>query len=1479
MSLIVDTKQVPGQVRAALGAAEQGADATGKNIGSKMSSGIATALKAGAIGSGLAVGGLMATALVKGMGRLTAIDTAEGKLRGLGHTAESTAQVMESALASVKGTAFGLGDAATIAASAVAAGIAPGEQLTNYLKLTADAATIAGTSLEEMGSIINGTTTSGVVFTDTLNQLSDRGVPIFTWLQDEYKVTGAELSKMVSDGEVDSATFRKVISDNIGGAALESGNTVKGAFENMKASIGRLGAEAIGPGFERLPAAMAGITAAFDETAKHVGPLAQAVDELIFGKLLPENFDIGGAIAGVTSKGLDFATAAVTSFGTWVDTAGPGIASKISGIFSAALDSDLVQTSGYRLTEVFNTLLGTVQKVGPSLAGIATSLVNASGALGVSSWGVFLSALEVTANIADAVLVPAFAALSGLMSANQGIVTALVGAYAGFKLISMVAATQGMQRLQGASTSAFGAFRNGARGIADTQRMFAATGTQISRLGASVAYLSTGTGSVARMASSFRNAQSSVSRFGSALGTAAAAGTGMRIAAGGLMNAMGGPFGIAMAAGIGALVLFGQNSQKAAAHQRELKEAAEGLGKALYASNGELNATTQRAAATALETSKLAGTGRSLVEFLEAVGVSGGVASKGLAGSRLEMQETLKVLEEQARIEAEVNKERVGKGSEGFASSALGSLFNIGGSKDKANEAANALADFKKLDEEARKVQESQTRLSFAAGFIDASGTSTALGTMTETMKQFQDSTGGAAAKIDILNGGLATLRGDSMSVEASQKAVNDALRSFGSAAAEAGAGVVDAGGKINTTTEAGSRLWDAMAQVQSAFDNAGSAAFTSAMQQTNSVEQAAAAAEAAGQRVRDDFINQQIQSGRTREYAEALANTYRLFPADLKTNVSVVGIPKAGAELDAFTKQQRQIAIDVELRRINSVDASLPAWSAERARAIWGIEGNHLGGRLPQYATGGKLPTTGPGTGMVDGFLGVGADGVPRARLDKGEWVINGRSSDKYDRELAAINAGTFPKLPGYAEGGRNGIANALAAGASVDGNKYAWGGTGPTNFDCSGFVGWLQQIVMGVTGSVKRLYTTYSLLGSSGVAGLQPGLGPAGTQFQVGVSEEHMAATVGGHSAESGGAHGTSGLDNGRANAQSSQFPFKWHLPNSMIAGWNEAQGTSIGATSEVTWTDKQELDLQSADIAVQQAKEARDKVYADEKKSQADRDQADVKVRQAEQKVVDLQAKKDEAGTGKKGPSPQAPELSKAYTDAEIERLEAQMQVDDADERRNDVYADAEASPNDRLRADIALQEAKDGLAEVLKGKQETGSKDYSLNGILKSFGHNAVDALFTGLEGQDYFGIGESRWLSTDFAELMGKPAIPAPTPATFTQAEIDAQTGGMSAAEILERWGVKAPKVFDDGGWLMPGEMGINLSQRPEPIFNSPGQLQAFAGSTLAPAKPTSVSNDHSVNFNAPISTANFEEFARWMRLEQQKKVHGFTGSW
>jgi TP901 family phage tail tape measure protein len=100
------------------------------------------------------------------------------------------------------------------------------------------------------------------------------------------------------------------------------------------------------------------------------------------------------------------------------------------------------------------------------------------------------------------------------------------------------------------------------------------------------------------------------------------------------------------------------------------------------------------------------------------------------------------------------------------------------------------------------------------------------------------------------------------------------------------------------------------------------------------------------------------------------------------------------------------------------------------------------VGGRIKGYADGGQLPTSGPGTDVTDGFLGVTSMGMPIARVDAGEWIINPRSSDRYNRELAAINAGTFPKLPGYANGGREyafgSTARGVLSGATEIHNHY---------------------------------------------------------------------------------------------------------------------------------------------------------------------------------------------------------------------------------------------------------------------------------------------------------------------------------------------------------------------------------------------------------------------------------------------------------
>ncbi|KUG58986.1 tape measure protein [Nesterenkonia jeotgali] len=82
------------------------------------------------------------------------------------------------------------------------------------------------------------------------------------------------------------------------------------------------------------------------------------------------------------------------------------------------------------------------------------------------------------------------------------------------------------------------------------------------------------------------------------------------------------------------------------------------------------------------------------------------------------------------------------------------------------------------------------------------------------------------------------------------------------------------------------------------------------------------------------------------------------------------------------------------------------------------GLQGYTSGGR-PN--SGYRLPSTGLGT---DQILGVNGAGMPVARVDDLEWIVNRRSSDKYNRLLGAINRDDprIQHLAGFTSGGRPG-------------------------------------------------------------------------------------------------------------------------------------------------------------------------------------------------------------------------------------------------------------------------------------------------------------------------------------------------------------------------------------------------------------------------------------------------------------------------
>ena len=129
------------------------------------------------------------------------------------------------------------------------------------------------------------------------------------------------------------------------------------------------------------------------------------------------------------------------------------------------------------------------------------------------------------------------------------------------------------------------------------------------------------------------------------------------------------------------------------------------------------------------------------------------------------------------------------------------------------------------------------------------------------------------------------------------------------------------------------------------------------------------------------------------------------------QTTGAINNIPREINILEVYTKRTNEI-----LQR-----STLPDLNGDASGN--GRPGLARGGRVRDVipgAAGGKVPGRAPTNLAMDNVLAT-VNGKPLA-VQSEEWIINGRSSKKYDRELAAINAGTFPKMPGFAEGGRFG-------------------------------------------------------------------------------------------------------------------------------------------------------------------------------------------------------------------------------------------------------------------------------------------------------------------------------------------------------------------------------------------------------------------------------------------------------------------------
>ena len=331
-----------------------------------------------------------------GINRAMQIDQARAKLQGLGHSGKEISSIMGSALTSVKGTAFGLGDAATVAATLSASGVSMGNDLTGALKLVADTATISGRSMTDIGAIFSSVAARGKLQGDDMLQLLSSGIPVLQFLAKQTGKTTAEVSDMVSSGQVDFKTFSAAMQKGLGGAAMSSGTTFAGAMANVKAALSRVSANALTVPMDALRRIFVALIPVIDKFGDAFKPMFDAVGARI-NAAMPGIVAAIGRLPAALTRAQAAIRAKVTSikqlFSRW-DIPLPKI--DVQAMFSGAAGAIGVVASAFSLLKGhLGPISGLVAKLTPSLVRLSGSLGGVGGVVrGLTSpLGIVLSLL------------------------------------------------------------------------------------------------------------------------------------------------------------------------------------------------------------------------------------------------------------------------------------------------------------------------------------------------------------------------------------------------------------------------------------------------------------------------------------------------------------------------------------------------------------------------------------------------------------------------------------------------------------------------------------------------------------------------------------------------------------------------------------------------------------------------------------------------------------------------------------------------------------------------------------------------------------------------------------------------------------------------------------------------------------------------------------------------------------------------------
>ncbi|OZF40746.1 hypothetical protein CH296_00370 [Rhodococcus sp. 14-2496-1d] len=857
--------------------------------------------------------------------------------------------------------------------------------------------------------------------------------------------------------------------------------------------------------------------------------------------------------------------------------------------------NDLLGAQKIILAEVNSQFAGSAVAFGETTAGGIAKAQNALGNFGEEIAGRVIPAV----NALSSFLLPVFDGLAG----NTDTVLAVVAAFVAWKVIPPILSNVSAATARAIATTRMLATTQG--GIINTSRVGA---VQMGRFGTAIQQIGASRPAIAGIQGAFVNAATGAARFSTAAGLAAASGTALKLAGGGIVSALGGPFGVAVLAAGAALFFWMKKNQEAKAAAEANKAAVEALSGTLDAQTGAVTANTIASQAKILAESGLIESARNY-----------GIAEGDLVAAHLNQEGALgrvnKVVQENIRKSTEasnVYKSNV-EGYERAGVSLNDLTAALGGNSEKYDDVKSKLDAYNttlsaagasetdkvaSLDRlknsldaagvgavdmatsigttndqlsDAQRIQE-DTALAMDQGTETASAFSEAIDKISDSASTAEDRTSALKAAIDALNG-------NPLDLEQANSTLQDAFANTQEAVkpkeGEAAPTVNLDTNTIDVATEAGRKLLDVTVAQQEATLDAARAARDAGLA-NGDLAGAQGAAATVVEQSRQKFLEQIGTLGIVGDQAQRLADKYIGIPSVVATLIDQPNMAASQLALDILkgkvdlVPDDKKITVDTldadaikRLEGLNYKVTTLPdgqveieALTAEAETAIQGLL------KPRQVSVNFAIENPGAVSAAITEAEAATGRRINRGQFANGGPLVGGLPGRDSIPILGMPGEHMLDVNDVRRLGGQEGVYRFRAALAAGQVGAYATGGAverARTNAqadngksyiwgdrDCSMFMSWIHSDLMGL--ERKRLYTTSTLMAGQ-TAGLERGTGDGNTHFLVGVNSEHMAGTLDGVNVEAGGAGGNVQYGGTAAGAFDPQFTQVFFLPDSLL------------------------------------------------------------------------------------------------------------------------------------------------------------------------------------------------------------------------------------------------------------------------------------------------------------------------------------------